>query len=293
MTDMNPADQPSNDPDQRPDAEPSPADAPAEAESPAGTPANARQGDAVSDNAQNPSNPGEPQKPEYGAMLSDYPGWNPYVYGAPEGKNSSRRARHGHDADDDLRVQGAQTNPSMNDGGPFAANGNPANGNPNSQPYAGQRPNPYGTPAGNPYGNPYGYPYGMPYGGGFFDDPDDPRFPRQGQQWDPLAIAAIVMTFFMPIFGLVFGLISMRRTRVFHLRGHGLAVASVVLSILSFVLTMWLMQSGYFDPLFQSLTGDGGQGSGPGASSGAGGTPSPTDSGSGSSGLPTSTDYVA
>lgn len=98
--------------------------------------------------------------------------------------------------------------------------------------YGGQPPeNPYGQQ--NPYGQPEN-PYGQapnPYG-----QPPNPYGQFYGQQPEPgrsgMAIAGLC-TFFVPVVGLVFSIIGMVQTGAGKLRGRGIAVTALILSIIA------------------------------------------------------------
>lgn len=224
---------------------------------------------------------GKSGTPEFGAMSNQFgPGYNPYVYGAP-------------DANDDGKTQGQGQQGGPAQGASF--------GNPGGAPYGYGNPN-YGGANGQG-GNQGGYP-NSPYPGfqgpqgapgfqnmpGGFPGPQPPRDipgPLPGQpgyepdmqngidmndpnqnpfrgRWDSMAIIAFVLLFIGgPVFPIVFGAISLHRTKKFHMRGRVLAWISVIIGVLTFIFEMWLISQG-FNPMdyLQQLMGGGLGGSG-------------------------------
>lgn len=151
------------------------------------------------------------QRPEYGAMRGDYPGCNPYPYGAPDPAGQPVRQPDGQF------------------GGQFG-----------------------GQPAGQPANMRFGQPpqngrqlsrmsrrYGI--------DLDDPRQNPLYGHWDPYAVIAFVVALLfsnMPILPAVIGALAMWRTRTFHMKGFGLALAAVIVNVLTSLVVLWAAYNG-------------------------------------------------
>ena len=190
---------------------------------------------------------GQIRQPEYGQMASQYPGWDPYVFGRPEPKE-------GEDAGD--VGSGAASNAASQTSAPAQARPGVVQRPPLSQQQLGFNPYPYGAPeqpgdGGNADGArgqiPEGPRMGAPGQGGAFGqggandsrfvmqpvDLDDPNQNPLYGRWDTMAIVAMVCAWMFPPVGLVLALFSMRRTRVFHMRGRALAIAALVIAIIN------------------------------------------------------------
>ncbi|KFI60961.1 hypothetical protein BCUN_0937 [Bifidobacterium cuniculi] len=77
-------------------------------------------------------------------------------------------------------------------------------------------------------------------------DPDDPqRNPFYGR-WDGWAVISFLMALFIPcpILPAVLGAISMRRTKVLHMKGRGLAIAAVAINVLYSLVVFYCMAKG-------------------------------------------------
>ena len=216
-------------------------------------------------------------RPAYGAMQSDYPGWNPYVYGAPDsgskGSGSSANSPAAN-APQTLPLNGYSRQGGGNGGNAGAGNGRQdslGNAPAFSGQFSGQQTDGRnGARQGNGNGN--GNIMWTPYGSVNLDDPaQNPWYGR----WDSLSVIAFITTFFMPFVGLVLGCFAMHRTRVFHMKGRGLAIASIVLSVVLLVFQFYLVRSGMYTQLLESISGTSG--------SGSGSAPSPSTSASSSS----------
>ncbi len=191
-----------------------------------------------------PSQPeyGQISQPEYGAMSSQLPvGYDPYVYGAPEPEPQPADA---------VRQQNTQ----------YQTGQYPSNG----------QQNPYGA---NPYGpNPYDpnrYPQrgNMPYLPNL--DLNDPRQNPAYGHWDAYAIMSLVFAVLMPVPVLpaLVGAISMWRTKKLHMKGHGLALAAVIINVLYTLAVIWLAMHGLsvadlYNEALQNMFGGAGSGQG-------------------------------
>lgn len=197
-----------------------------------------------SSDAAAPSQPeyGQISQPEYGAMSSQLPvGYDPYVYGAPEPEPQPTDA---------VRQQNTQ----------YQTGQYPSNG----------QQNPYGA---NPYGpNPYDpnrYPQrgNMPYLPNL--DLNDPRQNPAYGHWDAYAIMSLVFAVLMPVPVLpaLVGAISMWRTKKLHMKGHGLALAAVIINVLYTLAVIWLAMHGLsvadlYNEALQNMFGGAGSGQG-------------------------------
>ena len=208
-----------------------------------------------SSDAAAPSQPeyGQISQPEYGAMSSQLPvGYDPYVYGAPEPELQPADA---------VRQQNTQ----------YQTGQYPSNGPQPMPPYsANGQQNPYGA---NPYGpNPYDpnrYPQrgNMPYQPNL--DLNDPRQNPAYGHWDAYAIMSFVFAVLMPVPVLpaLVGAISMWRTKKLHMKGHGLALAAVIINVLYTLAVIWLAMHGLsvadlYNEALQNMFGGAGSGQG-------------------------------
>lgn len=172
-----------------------------------------------------------------------------------------------------------------NPSGPYGAS-NGQNYGPNGYGQNGYGPNAYGPGRQGSYGAPNGWNgqqgpnqppmgmnpnmYGTPYGdfGPYFQpiNPDDPNQNPLYGHWDWTAIMAFVFSFFgwFSFFSLPLGFIAYRRDKIYHMKGKGLAIAAIVISILN-ILAMFAL---LLDPslLHSSLGALSGLGSGSGQS---------------------------
>ena len=234
---------------------------------------------------QTPPQPASDQdhKPEYGAMASDYPGYDPYLYGHPEQPQQPQQPA-------------APQQPAVPQ--QAASPGQSGQQNPyGSQPYPGTRPGQTGTPPyqNGPYSNgPYQngpYPNGAaPTGPASFgpqqtapdghvpdwrygiDMADPTQNPLYGK-WDMYAILALVFTiFFVPVLPAIMGGMAMWRTKTFHMRGFVVALIAVILNVLLTLTWLWMMISGMnagdlYSQLLGSMPGSGGSGGSDGSGS--------------------------
>lgn len=246
-------------------------------------------------NAGNPAG-GNASRPEYGAMRGDYPAYNPYLFGAPDPTPASGQANAGNAAQPGQPGQFGQPY-----GGPNA-NGNPYGANPYGPQYGqsgyGQGGQPYGQPqqyGQGPYGQqPYGQqpqPYGQPgaYNNGQngqagqpnpFDrasrrygvNLDDPRQNPLYGHWDAYAILAFVFAILfssMPVLPAVMGGLAMWRTKTFRMKGFGLALAAVIINVITSLVMLWAFSHGLsLEDLVLQLYGYQLSGSGAGGDSG-------------------------
>lgn len=175
---------------------------------------------------------GQYAQPEYGQMASQYPGWNPYVYGAPE----PDKPAGAQNAQTDGRPNAGVNNAGMGGGyvgqdGRPPQNPTPQTPDPNWSGYNGG-PQPYNQPNRQPrYRN-----------GINLDDPyQNPLYGR----WDPAAIIAFGSALLsIPVLPVILGAFAIWRTGLFHMKGRGLAIAAVVIGVLVTALDIYLMVTG-------------------------------------------------
>ncbi|GAA6123353.1 hypothetical protein BPY_14610 [Bifidobacterium psychraerophilum] len=149
-------------------------------------------------------------------MKSQYPGWNPYVYGEPEVESPKTD-----------QPQGAPTAATAFNRGQAGAR--PANG----QGMQGRQGQPQITGG-----------KGQPrmLNGVNLDDPN--QNPVYGR-WDPYAIVAFIMTFLtLPVLPAILGGIAIYRTTVFHMKGRGLAIAAVVIAVIELIMMVVMVMMG-------------------------------------------------
>ncbi|MBW3089333.1 hypothetical protein [Bifidobacterium miconisargentati] len=234
---------------------------------------------------------GQYQQPEYGAMRSQYgPNYNPYIYGAPD-TSSSQSANGANDGTGAPGTAGAQpqTGWQQPNGMPYGQGGQPwqsgqpsgqQNGQQGGQFGPGYWPGSYPGIQGQPYqgqfqqnsnANGQTGPRGQHrpphfYNGINLDDPS--QNPLYGH-WDSYAIIAFVLALFfpVPVLSALMGGVAMWRTRTFHMKGFGLAVAAVIINILYTIAVIWMALNGvdastlYQEALQQLMGGMGGSGS--------------------------------
>lgn len=225
----------------------------------------------VPDAAQNSSQPQQSatQEPLYGALQSQYPGYDPYIFGKPDPPQAQAPARNRENAQpaDPFAAawgQNPQNPQGQNAQGPRTPNNYGSNGygvnnggqpqQPNPQNGSQYGPNQYGPNQYDPwYGrNPNGYPnnpypYGSPMNpyqnNGF--DPNDPQQNPWAGRWNTWAILAFISALFgLPIISLPFAILALYSIRVTHTKGKGLAIAAIVLTLLDFVAVLVMQHMG-------------------------------------------------
>ena len=177
---------------------------------------------------------GQYQQPEYGAMSGQYgPNYNPYIYGAPEPDTKKDSAAAAGD------------------------NGGAAQSQQAGQPYGQQPAWPGNQQAG-------GWPYGQPHQPHYYHgiDLNDPNQNPLYGHWDSYAIISFILALFfpVPVLSALMGAVAMWRTRTFHMKGFGLAVAAVVINVLYTIAVIWMAFNGYdamslYQEALQQLTG--------------------------------------
>lgn len=185
---------------------------------------------------------GQYKQPEYGAMAGQYgPNYNPYLYGAPE-----------PDAE-----QSAASQQTTGTAQPQNAPGYYPGG------YPGAQGQPYGQAGQNNQPQANGKPYQPHYYNGI--DLNDPSQNPLYGHWDSYAIIAFVLALFfpVPVLSALMGIVAMWRTRTFHMKGFGLAVAAVILNVLYTLAVIWMALNGYdamslYQEALQQLTGGAG-----------------------------------
>lgn len=147
---------------------------------------------------------GQFASPEFGKRADQYPGWDPYVYGKPE---PPEKKESGNETGQVAQAQQPQ----------------PQQQSQSQQQWQNQSPQQQ-----------------LPFGFRQVDPNDPAQNPYYGR-WDSLAIFAFVLSLLQfPLLPLIFGLLAVRRTRILHTKGRGLAIAAIVLSILEILLSILL-----------------------------------------------------
>lgn len=156
---------------------------------------------------------GQFASPEFGKRADQYPGWDPYVYGKPEPPEKK------------------ETDNSAEQGGQQVAQTPQIQQQSQSQ----QQPQPQSQQWQNAPSQQQ-----LPFGFRQVDPNDPAQNPYYGR-WDSLAIFAFVLSLVQfPLLPLIFGFLAVRRTRILHTKGRGLAIAAIVLSVLEIVLSILL-----------------------------------------------------
>lgn len=203
------------------------------------------------------------KKLQYGALESDFgPSYNPYIFGRPEPSDKEK-----------AQQQNPQQN--MPFGQPYQQQGQSQNGQPtnhNAAPYGNGHPtnpqapnNPYQN---NPFGfsfNPYAARPSQQQGNVTYDqngiphtqDGHTPRYingldvndPAQNPwygRWDSYSIIAFIFSvlFSVPVLPALMGILGIWRTRTFHMKGIGLAIAAVVINVIYTILFVWMTMHG-------------------------------------------------
>ncbi|RSX51837.1 DUF4190 domain-containing protein [Bifidobacterium callimiconis] len=174
---------------------------------------------------------GQYAQPEYGQMANQYPGWNPYVYGAPEPdakpEAQQEQSGNGYNGQTPQMPNADWSGNTGGNGGSYS--GGSYNGGPQS-PYSPYQSSP--QPNRQPrYRN-----------GINLDDPN--QNPLYGR-WDPAAIIAFGSALLsIPVLPVLLGAFAIWRTGLFHMKGRGLAIAAVVIGLLVTALDIYLIVTG-------------------------------------------------
>ncbi|MBW3095078.1 DUF4190 domain-containing protein, partial [Bifidobacterium sp. 64T4] len=101
-------------------------------------------------------------------------------------------------------------------------------------------------------------------------NPDDPQQNPFYGRWDSYAIVAFVcsIVFAIPVLPAVIGILSLGRTKRLHMRGRGLAIAAIIINVLTTLLQVYLLVKGIsvndlYSQMFNMYSG-GGTGGGAG-----------------------------
>ena len=195
---------------------------------------------------------GQFKQPEYGAMAGQYPGYDPYLYGKSEGEETNATSAQ-QPIWNAPNAQPAVNGQSGLNGQVPMPNGQPVN----DQPANGQPNNPYPNGPWQQQGQLQ--PINL-------DDPN--QNPLYGR-WDPYAIVAFVcsVAFSLPLLPALIGGLAIWRTKTFHMKGRGLAIAAVIINILTTILQIWMWVNGIsvfdlYSQLYSSMYGGGSGSSG-------------------------------
>jgi hypothetical protein len=213
---------------------------------------------------------GQYKKPEYGAMSGQYgPNYNPYIYGAPEPEPDPTAQA----------AQGAQSGAGQQPGSQFGQQGVGQQGvgqqGVGQQGAPGYYPGAYtGNPA-NP-GNPgmqgqtnqsqfqqSQQPNHQPHYFNGIDLNDPNQNPLYGH-WDSYAIISFALALFfpVPVLSALMGAVAMWRTKTFHMKGFGLALAAVIINVVYTIAVIWMAMNGVdaaslLQQMLQQLNGGG------------------------------------
>lgn len=212
--------------------------------------------------------------PEYGAMRSQFPAnYDPYQFGHADepAKPAQQSAGDGRQEQNPFAMFGFGQ-----DGTPGAQQGAPQpTGQAPQQPYSaapgrggqypGYDPQEYypQSPDGNPLPGQPGYVPNYYHG----IDLNDPRSNPLYGRWDTSAIVSFVFALFgLPILPAILGAVSIWRSRKFHMKGRGFAIAAVVIDVIITVVWAWMLINGVtsadvYQMLGNELYGAGGGGS--------------------------------
>ena len=103
--------------------------------------------------------------------------------------------------------------------------------------------NSYGNSNGTAYNAPYNAPNNQ-YGNGNVGMNNAPNnYAPAQQQTNGMAIAGFVLSFFFALLGLIFGCIGLNKSKQLGGNGRGLAIAAIVISIISMVLGVIIWSS--------------------------------------------------
>ena len=181
---------------------------------------------------------GQRKRPEFGALASEYPGWNPYVYGPPDDATQQAASKNATAENAEQPRHAPAGMPASGGGQPWIGRANPSNGASRN-----------GAPqnAAGPAG-----PHHLVNGINMDDPSQNPLYGH----WDPYAIAALLLAllFPLPLLPAIMGGISMRRTRLFHMKGFGVALAAVIINVLWTILMIWMYTHGITtEELYQDM----------------------------------------
>lgn len=172
---------------------------------------------------------GQLKQPEYGQMAAAYPGYNPYIYGEPEQSASDQHAQQDAQRDD--------TRQSARHALRFGAS---AQHSARSQSAAEQNRT---SGRNSARGSRSSIADKLPF------DPDDPQENPMYGSWDAAAIIAFASALFaIPIVPLILGAIAIYRDKILHMRGRGLAIAAIIISLIYSALAVYFAVSG-IDPM--------------------------------------------
>lgn len=208
-----------------------------------------------SSDAAAPSQPeyGQISQPEYGAMSSQLPvGYDPYVYGAPEPEPQPADAFGS-------RIRNTKRGNTLQMDNSRCLRTVRMDNRIHTVPIRMGQIRMIRTDIRNG-GN-------MPYLPNL--DLNDPRQNPAYGHWDAYAIMSLVFAVLMPVPVLpaLVGAISMWRTKKLHMKGHGLALAAVIINVLYTLAVIWLAMHGLsvadlYNEALQNMFGGAGSGQG-------------------------------
>ncbi|MEK0306471.1 hypothetical protein [Bifidobacterium favimelis] len=187
---------------------------------------------------------GQRVEPEYGARASQYPGWDPYVFGRPDDDGGANRQKG------ETASQAGRPNPFFS---PARGGDAPQANGPGQIRQGGGRPGPGPSPAGQG-GGPAGSGQGWQPPLNEADLADPSKNPFYGH-YDPFAFVSLFMAIIIPVplIPAVLGAISIYRIHVLHMKGTGVAVAAVVINVLWTLFLLWMVFTGNTPAMFGDM----------------------------------------
>ncbi|WP_418968787.1 DUF4190 domain-containing protein [Alloscardovia omnicolens] len=172
--------------------------------------------------------------PAYGRLASEFPGWDPYVYGKP------RESEDNKEPVKNKRI--IVTSPFAASSPQRGADQQNHRGTPNN---ASDQPQ-FFDRNGNPIANPFEQ---------FEFDPDDPQKNPVYGRWDFYAIIAFIGSFFTQttLLALFLAIMSLNRTKKLHMKGRALAIIALVLCVLQIVLFAYIVANGMTEMEFLNM----------------------------------------
>ncbi len=174
--------------------------------------------------------------PAYGRMASEFPGWDPYVYGKPEKPVTSNAT------DDRAKSRMIQLVPVPSRDRQQNPQDNQDAENTQNSSQQGQNSGFYVFGSDNPFN--------------FREfDANDPQKNPFYNHWDFYAIVAIIASLFTQtaVIALFFGIVSIGRTRRLHMRGRVLAIIAVILSVIQIGVSIYLLAKGITEVEFAQM----------------------------------------
>lgn len=184
--------------------------------------------------------------PAYGRLASEFPGWDPYVYGKPkpsqEPKAQAKSKRimvvSPFGAPSDTSTQGNNQAHGQQSHSGQSANTDYTSHNVNTPQFYDRD--------GNPVASPFER---------FEFDPDDPKKNPAYGRWDFYAIIAFIGSFFTQttLLALFLAIMSLNRTKILHMKGRTLAIIAIILCVLQIILFAYIVATGMTELEFLNM----------------------------------------